>query len=85
LPPPVVSFHWRCIRALAAAKVAFDLGRGSKADACEHDDECRPFCALPRYRARQLEKLTVPTGAFQIDDHCTQIRLPGVIKDDHGD
>jgi hypothetical protein len=55
----------------------FGLGVRSKAEACEHDDEGRPFCALARYRAKQLEKLTVPTGAFQIDDHYAPIKLPG--------
>jgi transposase-like protein len=49
----------------------------SKAEACEHDDECCPFWALPRYRAQQLEKLTVWTVAFQIDDHCTPINYQG--------
>ena len=75
--------HCRCIRALTAATVGADLGCRSKAKACDHDDECRPFCALPRDRAERLDNVRIP--ASQIDDHWHPHELTGVIKDDHSD
>ena len=59
-------FHCRCIRALTAATVRADLGCRSKAKACDHDDECRPFCALPRDRAERLDNVRIPASQLMI-------------------
>ena len=42
-----------------------------------------PFCALPRYRAKRLDNVSI--AASQFDDHRYPMKLTGVIKDDHSD